>query len=57
MPTCVGKFPREFDAYLLARSVPFQTKNRRAHECAAGEPVKRDSVEIGVGGGEVKASA
>jgi len=49
--------PREFDTYLLASLAPLQTKNRRAHECAAGEPVERDGVEIGFGRSEVKAAA
>ena len=52
-----GESPREFDAYLLARLAPLQTKNRRAHECAAGEPVERDRVQIGFGKAEVKAAA
>src|SRR5258708_24358605 len=34
---------------------PFQTKSRRAHKCAAGRPVDRDRLQIGVAPGRVKA--
>jgi hypothetical protein len=33
---CEGKSHAKVDAYLLASWHPVQTKNRRAHECAAG---------------------
>src|SRR3954447_15382689 len=40
--------------HLIARKARSQTKNRRAHECAAGLPVDRDERQIGFAPGRVK---